>query len=258
MAEPAKLPPGARKRTSEHFDRLAPRYSELRASDADVDPVTEAVAEIGSLRGCRVLDVGCGPGTVLRQLTRAYDVDGVGLDASAGMIAAARREAPEVREFHHGRAEDLPFDDGEFDAVLMRMVVHHLEREKAFAETRRVLRGGGRFLITTSDPDAIGTFWLGAYFPSAAEIDRARFPSGETLRRELEARDFVDIQVLPFALARRFDRDSALEKLRARAYSTLALISDEEYEAGIAAAEASLAAVTEYQLRLLNVVAVRP
>jgi ubiquinone/menaquinone biosynthesis C-methylase UbiE len=46
-------------RSADHFDRLAPRYRELRASHAFVDPVTAVVVELADLRGKRVLDVGC-------------------------------------------------------------------------------------------------------------------------------------------------------------------------------------------------------
>jgi ubiquinone/menaquinone biosynthesis C-methylase UbiE len=140
--------------STDHFDRLATRYSELRASPSFIDPVTEAVAELGSLRGCRVLDVGCGPGSVLRQLARDFDVEGVGVDASAKMIDVARGEAPEI-EFHVGQAEELPFADASFDAVVARMVVHHLDRPRAFAEVHRVLRPGGGFVVTTTDPAGV-------------------------------------------------------------------------------------------------------
>jgi SAM-dependent methyltransferase len=244
--------------STEHFDRVASQYSRLRASSDYVDPLTEAVVELGGLRGLRVLDVGCGPGTVLGQLTRAFGVAGVGLDASPKMIEAARRETPDVDELYVGRAEELPFADASFDAVLMRLVVHHVDRPRAFGEILRVLRSGGRLVITTSDPDGFDAFWMSPYFPSYLEIERKRFPSGEALRRELEAAGFRSIRLAPFVLARRFSRAEALEKLRGRAYSTFALMSDEEYELGVAAAEASLPAEITYQLRLLNVVAPRP
>jgi hypothetical protein len=113
-------------------------------------------------------------------------------------------------------------------------------------------------VITTSDPDAIPGFWLSRYFPTFSDIDRARFPTGEVLREELEEADFSHVRVVPYTLARRFDRNEALEKVHARAYSTFALMSDDEYQAGVTAAEAGLPAIVKYDLRLLNVVAVRP
>jgi SAM-dependent methyltransferase len=242
--------------STEHFDRLAPRYGELRASSSYVDPVTEVVAKLASLRGCRVLDVGSGPGSVLRQLARRFDVEGVGIDASPRMIEVARREAPEI-EFHVGRAEQLPFGDATFDAVVSRLVVHHLDRPRAFAEMRRVLRPGGRVVVTTTDPAGFETFWMQPYFPSYVEIERRRFPGGDTLRLELEAAGLGGVRVEPLLLARRFDRETALRKLRGRAYSTFTLMSDEEYEAGVAAAESSLPSEIVYDLRLLNVLARR-
>ena len=244
-------------RSTEHFDRLASRYGRLRASSDPVDPLTEAVVELGDLRGRRVLDVGCGPGTVLLQLTRALGVEGVGLDAAPKMIEVARREAPEL-ELHFGRAEDLPFPDRSFDAALMRLVVHHLDRARAFAEIFRVLRPSGRLVITTSDPDAFSSFWMAPYFPSYVEIERTRFPSGETLRGELDEAGFPAVGIAPFVLDRRFSRAEALDKLRGRAYSTFTLMSDDEYEDGLAAAQRRLPAEIAYELRLLNVVGTRP
>jgi SAM-dependent methyltransferase len=244
--------------STEHFDRLAAQYSRLRASSADVDPLTEAVVELGGLRGARILDVGCGPGTVLGVLTRAFGVTGVGVDPSPKMIEAARREAPDVAELHVGAAEDLPLADASFDAALMRLVVHLVDRPRAFGEILRVLRPEGRLVISTSDPDAFASYWIAPYFPSYVELDRARFPSGQALRQELAAAGFRSIRVLRFDIDRRFSRAEALDKLHGRAYSTFTLMSDEEYERGVAAAEASLPETIAYRLRLLNVVGVRP
>jgi SAM-dependent methyltransferase len=242
--------------STHHFDRLATRYGELRASPSYVDPVTDVVAQLASLRGCRVLDVGCGPGSVLEQLARRFDVEGVGIDASPKMIEVARSEAPDI-EFHVGWAEDLPFPDAIFDAVVSRMVVHHLDRPRAFAEMRRVLRPGGRVVVTTTDPAGFGTIWMEPYFPSYVDIERRRFPDGDTLRVEFEEAGLGAVRVESLVLERRFDRETALRKLRGRAYSTFTLISDEEYEAGVAAAESSLPREIVYDLRLLNVVARR-
>ena len=122
---------------------------------------------------------------------------------------------------------------------------------------RRVLRRGGGVVVTTTDTGGFETFWMQRYFPSYVDIERRRFPDGETLRRDLEEAEVSGVRVEPFTLERRFDRETALEKLRGRAYSRFALMGDEEYGAGVAAAEAGLPPEVVYDLRLLNVFARR-
>lgn len=227
--------------TSEHFDALASRYAELRFADRGGDPA--------ALRGQRVLDVGCGPGTLVRSLV---DSEAVGVDSSERMVEVARAAGG---EFRVGRAEALPFAAASFDVVLMRMVAHLLDRPRAFAEALRVLRRGGRLEITTSEPTA--PFWATRYFPAFEEIERGRFPSGATLEHELRAAGFADVRIEPFRLPRSFSREDALAKIRGRAYSTFALIGDDEYEAGLAAAEADLPERVEYDWHGLRVIGLR-
>jgi SAM-dependent methyltransferase len=225
--------------TSEHFDELAARYAELRVSDGLPDP--------DELRGLRVLDVGCGPGATVRHLVES---DAVGVDSSERMIEVARAAGG---EFRVGRAEALPFDDASFDVLLMRMVVHLLDRPRAFAEAVRVLRRGGRLVITTSEPTA--AFWATRYFPSFEAIERARFPTSAVLEDELRAAGVAETRSETFVLRRSFSRDEVLAKFRGRAYSTFALIGEDEYEAGLAAAEAEVPERIEYEWHALRVVA---
>jgi ubiquinone/menaquinone biosynthesis C-methylase UbiE len=243
--------------SSEHFDRLAPRYAELRASPEFVDPVAERVAALTGLWGKRVLDVGCRPGGMLRQLVEAFGAEAVGIDPSGPMVAAAREAAPDA-EVVVGSAEELPFEDRSFDVLLLRLSVHHLERGRAFPEFLRVLRAGGRVAITTTDPDAVHTFWLARYFPSSAPIEQKRFPGARALCRELAAAGFTHVEAEPFVLPRTFGRGAALETLLCRAYSTFVLLDEAEIDAGLALAERDLPDVVSYEPRLLNVVAERP
>ena len=96
------------------------------------------------------------------------------------------------------------------------------------------------------------------FFPSYVRIEWARFPDGEVLRRELGDAGFEDARIHHLGIKRRFSRDEALKKLRGRAYSTFTLMTDTEYEAGVAEAEERLPPEVVYELRLLNVVATRP
>ena len=87
----------------------------------------------------RILDVGTGTGFIARILSRlGHDV--VGLDISRGMIDVARKKCSGV-EFVLGDAEDLPFEDESFDAVICRHLIWTLPNpERAIREWARVAR----------------------------------------------------------------------------------------------------------------------
>jgi ubiquinone/menaquinone biosynthesis C-methylase UbiE len=104
--------------------------------------------------GEKALDVGCGTGTLAvataRKVRPGGGVDGI--DASPEMVEVARRKA--VRKsieasFQVAAIEGLPFLDDHFDLVLSSFMLHHLPDEvkaQGFAEIRRVLKPGGRFI----------------------------------------------------------------------------------------------------------------
>ncbi len=112
------------------------------------------VARLAPRQGERILDVGCGTGTLAIAIARAAPgAEVVGIDADDSMLARARakqtRSGTSV-QWHPGFAQDLPFGDGEFDAVVSSLFFHHLLRpgkRAALAEIARVIRPGGRVLI---------------------------------------------------------------------------------------------------------------
>jgi SAM-dependent methyltransferase len=152
------------------------------------------------------------------------------------MAAAARSTGVTVKR---ADAERLPFKDGWFDRVVARMVVHLLDRSRAFAEAHRVLVPGGRVALASMDPAWFDEHWLLPWFPTLVEIDRGRFPSGEALAAELDAAGF-EPRVERLAQEVSMSREETLAKLRGRAFSTFDLIPDDEYRAGLARAEAEL------------------
>lgn len=100
--------------------------------------------------GRRVLDVGCGRGGTVALLAEAYGAEAAGVDLAPEAIAFCRRTHRHPRaQFEVGDAENLPFDDETFDAVVNIESSHTYPNLRAFlGEVRRVLRPGGRFLYT--------------------------------------------------------------------------------------------------------------
>ena len=100
----------------------------------------------------RVLDVGCGTGTLAILIkTKCPEAWIVGLDGDTKVLAVARRKAAEADvdlALDEGLAYALPYPDRSFDRVFSSMVFHHLTREhkeRALAEILRVLTPSGAF-----------------------------------------------------------------------------------------------------------------
>lgn len=236
------------------FGPLATRYDELRPTDEGWHGVLDAIWEEGDLLGRRVLDVGCGTGRLAEELARR-GARVWGVDSSPEMLAEARARCDRRIGLVQGRAEALPFRDGWFDRAVLRLVVHLIDRPSAFRELARVLGPGGRAVIATFRPEHFGRIWLARFFPSLERIDRARFATPETLSAELAAAGFGDVRTRPFSQEARIGRAEALERLRGRYISTLSLLSEEEYRAGLERAERELADQTAYGLEWAIVVA---
>jgi SAM-dependent methyltransferase len=104
------------------------------------------VAGLGSVKGQRVLDAGCGNGMYLHALRRR-GILAVGCDLSEGMLAAA---GPHLR-LVHADVTRLPFATSAFDVVLApHMLYHVVDRRGAVAEMRRVLKAGGSCVVVTN------------------------------------------------------------------------------------------------------------
>lgn len=121
---------------------------------------------LGDIAGRRILDVGCGSGLYAEELVeRGAEV--IGFDASTRLIDHARKRIGIHADL---RVHDLrdPLDwlsDGSIDDAVMALVLHHLE-DPVFAlrEVHRVLRPGGRLIVSTVHPIADWRQFGGSYF----------------------------------------------------------------------------------------------
>ena len=128
-----------------------------------------------------VLDVGCGTGTILKNLKKAADINGYGIDAEENMITEAKKKCPQMNILVSNCAK-TPFENEKFDIITACMAYHHFADKKGFAkEAARIIKLGGELYIT--DPRfpliirkplnlALRLHKIAGYFGTPAEIEK--------------------------------------------------------------------------------------
>lgn len=104
--------------------------------------------------GHRVLDLGCGTGTLTVMAKRAHpEATVIGLDADPETLDIARAKADQsgvTIELRHGRATEPPFEPGSFDRVISSLVLHHLttdDKRQALVAAKKLLRHPGELHV---------------------------------------------------------------------------------------------------------------
>jgi SAM-dependent methyltransferase len=173
-------------------------------ADAPQDPEPWAFAERRALllaevrAGERVLDLGCGAGRFLRALTEAR-VAAVGVEIAQAAVDRARANAPgaDVRLLEADGS--LPLGHGEVDLVWCSEVLEHVaDTAHVLLEARRVLRPGGRLLVTVPyhgrlSAAAIALARFEAHFDPLGQ--HLRFYTRRSLAGALESAGFADVAI---------------------------------------------------------------
>jgi SAM-dependent methyltransferase len=188
--------------TARSYDAVADRYAREFGGELAGKPVDRALyamfAELVRAVEPRatVADVGCGPGHVTAHLA-GLELQVVGVDASPGMIAVARRAHPGLR-FEVGAFAALPVRDGGWAGAVAPYSIIHLDRGGRIAaatELARAIRTGGWLLVAFHVSDAERTagavrhvteWWghevgLDFHFLDPAEVARDLAAAGFTL-----------------------------------------------------------------------------
>ncbi|NBE98415.1 class I SAM-dependent methyltransferase [Nonomuraea sp. KC401] len=143
------------------YDRMAEGYTaENETSLLNAYYERPAMLQLaGDVNGRRILDVGCGSGPLFAEL-RDRGALVTGIDASAGMLEQARRRLGGDADLRVADlAGPLPFPDDAFDDVIASLVLHYLEDwGPTLAELRRVLKPGGRLLVSVDHPFSVVLF----------------------------------------------------------------------------------------------------
>lgn len=159
-----------------YFDTVAPQWDQMRAGYFGDEIRRAALAQGRPQAHHTAADLGCGTGYILEALaplvSRAY-----GIDASPGMLQKVREKMQSAGYRHvnliEGRLDALPLAENSLDLAFSNMVLHHLPQPAAaLNEAFRVLRPGGRYIVTDLDEhkfswmkEEMQDLWLG--FPRA-------------------------------------------------------------------------------------------
>lgn len=144
MAEPRHFIPAA------GHDWLLPLYDPLQSLMGG-NSFRRAMVDLAGIQpGQRVLDIGCGTGSLVVQLSKRHpEADITGLDPDPKALARARRKAERTGvspTLDLGFSDALPYPDASFDFVFSSFMFHHLkpeEQQATLSEVRRVLKPGG-------------------------------------------------------------------------------------------------------------------
>lgn len=160
-----------REKTRTFFDSVRNPQEDLDHQDLDAELYRQLALSLLPAHCAAVLDMGTGPGPLLTGLLGRADRV-IAVDASATMLDLARQTAGDEAgrcDFRLGDLEHLPVADGEVDAAVVCMVLHHLSNPPdALSEAGRVLRSGGRIAVVDlyqhrdeSLRERLADLWLG-------------------------------------------------------------------------------------------------
>lgn len=201
--------------------------------------------------GQSVLDVACGSGATTQEAAARVGHTGhvTGLDRNDGMLAVARSKLPGC-EWVEARAEDIPFADNTFDAVLCQFgLMFFDDRVKALVNMQRVLRPKGRLALSVwdvaeSSPGYAAMIALidKMFGQVAADALRAPFVLGEKakLLDLLAESGLGDAQVDTSIGSARFDSIREWVRMDVRGWTLSEFIDDSGFEELVAAAEKAL------------------
>jgi SAM-dependent methyltransferase len=246
----------------EYNAQMAAVYDRGRALEIDgLAAWRDALARyLPGSSGLPVLDLGSGTGIFAFTMAQWFALDVLAVEPSAAMRgeASRARSHPHVRHIE-GDAENLPLGAQCCEAAWLSTVIHHIsDLGRCAHELRRVLRPDSPVLIRSAFPGRLDDITLFRFFPEGRAVAET-FPSVEKTIEAFAAAGFAFERLESVPQVTAMGLKEVEERVRLRADTTLASISDRAFDAGLealaraAAAEAvSLPVVDRLDLLVLR------
>lgn len=181
-------------RSKKTYDQMAAGYDTSPEGYYTKPHKAELIKRVIFRDGDSILDVACGNGTLLGELSKKSSIHAFGVDLSENMIAAAREHYPDCT-FAVSSCVPLPFENESMDVITVSCAFHHFEDPHAFAgECMRVLKKNG--MVYISEPFFTPVIrWLAntVVFPFSKSGD-VKVYSQHELRGMFEAAGFRGIE----------------------------------------------------------------
>ena len=230
-------PMTAKSHTEVSYTDISKTYDNYRSYP---ERLIKKMIELGRIsQGKKVLDLGCGTGNIAWQIKNKINADLIGVDVSLAMLKVAKDKSLEVICTDIDN-QQLPFQDSSFDSIIGAYVIHQIKNLNfMLSECYRVLRGGVLILLTSSHRQIEEQHpIIKGFFPSYVDIDKGRFPAIDHIDYLLESLAFKDIKHEEVTVENIPIDNEYLQKVKNKYVSTYQLMSEGEFENGIAKLEA--------------------
>lgn len=169
-----------------NYDKLGNKYSGYRQTDPRIAKYIHEA--LGSAK--TILNVGAGAGSY-----EPSDRYVVAVEPS--IVMRSQRNANNKVPAINAKGDNLPFDDNSFDAAMAIVTVHHWpDMDKGLKELRRVAKD--QVIVMTFDPNELDNFWNSKYFPELIEVEKARYPTIDFIKKSLGGKCEVVPVPIPF------------------------------------------------------------
>lgn len=222
------------------YDQIASEYNQRYPTSQKWERGKALLKLADQQKARTILEVGSGTGYWLALLSQSIpSVSIFGMDYSFGMLQQAQKQ-PEPLKLSRGTAIQLPYQDESFDMLYCVDAIHHFVDHQAFIkEASRVLKPGGVLAIIGHDPheEGVSAWYIYTYFDGVYTTDRKRYPAGISVMQWMSEQRFQNIssetveRILNIHEGRKVLDDPFLKH---SATSQLALLNDDEYQAGMA------------------------